>query len=469
MASYGYGYGSFTSQPQQYSAGSFPSHTAGTYGYASTQPASRVVQGFQTGSAAAAAAAAAGYGTYAQAQAAASIPAAAAAAAAAATSGGYGYFQRASDPSTAYVTTQKTHYATTQAYGYAGAPVKATYSAGTTGYQQQKQTYIAATPVTGYAATTQRSSNSTLSYNSAASYPKQKVAASVKTGHQNAYEKVVYNAATSFLSQQAAANKPWNKSDKPTFKLQNQKSSKNSGPPKPQQLHYCEVCKISCAGPQTYKEHLEGQKHKKRAASQTSDTKNLPKGTYKCELCDVICTGRDAFSAHIKGANHTKTIKLHQKLGKPIPEIKIPEEVPPPPTTKSNVVKTTAPKINFVGGNKLTSSGEEVKVDSKDGETNQNGDSQNEIPTEGEAIGEEYVEEIKSDVGKVIGFKCTICDCRFNDLVAKAAHVKGRRHRVSYKRVIDTAYHQMIRYAELRNIQIGRKRKITSNLENSII
>ena len=24
-------------------------------------------------------------------------------------------------------------------------------------------------------------------------------------------------------------------------------------PPKPQQLYYCEVCKISCAGPQTYK------------------------------------------------------------------------------------------------------------------------------------------------------------------------------------------------------------------------
>lgn len=79
MASYGYGYGSFTSQPQQYSAGSFASQTAGSYGYASTQPVSRVVQGFQAGGT--------GYGqTYAQA----SVPAA--------SSGGYGYFQRASDP-----------------------------------------------------------------------------------------------------------------------------------------------------------------------------------------------------------------------------------------------------------------------------------------------------------------------------------------------------------------------------------
>ena len=49
-------------------------------------------------------------------------------------------------------------------------------------------------------------------------------------------------------------------------------------PPKPQQLHYCEVCKISCAGPQTYKEHLEGQKHKKKAAMATPTTGNSTKG-----------------------------------------------------------------------------------------------------------------------------------------------------------------------------------------------
>jgi len=34
----------------------------------------------------------------------------------------------------------------------------------------------------------------------------------------------------------------------------------------PVQVFYCEVCKISCAGPQTYKEHLDGQRHKKREA-----------------------------------------------------------------------------------------------------------------------------------------------------------------------------------------------------------
>ena len=51
-------------------------------------------------------------------------------------------------------------------------------------------------------------------------------------------------------------------------------------------------------------------------------------------------------------------------------------------------------------------------------------------------VGEEYIEEIKSDVGKVIGYKCTLCDCRFNDVVARTAHVKGRRHKLSYKKKV---------------------------------
>lgn len=52
-------------------------------------------------------------------------------------------------------------------YGYTGTQVKATYSAGTTGAYQQKQTYVAATPATGYA-TTQRTTNSTPSYSTQA-------------------------------------------------------------------------------------------------------------------------------------------------------------------------------------------------------------------------------------------------------------------------------------------------------------
>ena len=103
-----------------------------------------------------------------------------------------------------------------------------------------------------------------------------------------------------------------------------QRAFKTRTAPKPQQIHYCEVCKISCAGPQTYREHLEGQKHKKKEqALKSGNPGPLTRGgnALRCELCDVTCTGSDAYAAHIRGAKHQKVVKLHTKLGKPIPSV----------------------------------------------------------------------------------------------------------------------------------------------------
>lgn len=64
---------------------------------------------------------------------------------------------------------------------------------------------------------------------------------------------------------------------------------------------------------QTYREHLEGQKHKKKEAALKSGGQpgpsNGPRGVQtqlRCELCDVSCTGVDAYAAHIRGAKHQK-------------------------------------------------------------------------------------------------------------------------------------------------------------------
>lgn len=35
-------------------------------------------------------------------------------------------------------------------------------------------------------------------------------------------------------------------------------------------------------------------------------------------------------------------------------------------------------------------------------------------------------------------FKCNMCDCYFNDDYATKAHVKGRRHRLNYKKTYDS-------------------------------
>ena len=48
-------------------------------------------------------------------------------------------------------------------------------------------------------------------------------------------------------------------------------------------------------------------------------------------------------------------------------------------------------------------------------------------------VGHEYIEEVKTEFGKVVSFHCKLCECKFNDPNAKLMHMKGRRHRLQYK------------------------------------
>lgn len=191
--------------------------------------------------------------------------------------------------------------------------------------------------------------------------------------------------------------------------------------PRPQQLHYCEVCKISCAGPQTYREHLDGQKHKKREASlkltsAATTTAQNRGNNYHCELCDVTCTGHDAYAAHVRGSKHQKVVKLHQRLGKPIPEDD-PKKIG---------------KINFVPEGGVQSVNQNTSTEESVGENIGDDQPMDDI----KPVGVEYIEEQKDDDGKILTFNCKLCECKFNDPNAKEMHMKGRRHRLQYKRKV---------------------------------
>lgn len=231
------------------------------------------------------------------------------------------------------------------------------------------------------------------------------------------------------------------------------KVSRPKQPPRPQQLHYCEVCKISCAGPQTYREHLEGQKHKKREASlkmqASAQTTTQNRGNnYHCELCDVTCTGTDAYAAHVRGAKHQKVVKLHQKLGKPIPADE------PKKMGKINFVPAAGSNNDGSGNTKEGDSAENQNDSNKDGMYGykfdrppfiqtianiyftDNQDDSNENLDNIKPVGGEYIEEVKDEEGKILSFNCKLCDCKFNDPNAKEMHTKGRRHRLQYKRKV---------------------------------
>lgn len=61
---------------------------------------------------------------------------------------------------------------------------------------------------------------------------------------------------------------------------------------------------------QTYRDHLEGQKHRKKQAAQRTGAQPSggPRGAQSlhCGLCAVSCTGADAYAAHMRGARHQK-------------------------------------------------------------------------------------------------------------------------------------------------------------------
>uniref|UniRef100_A0A8C6WQS3 Zinc finger RNA-binding protein n=1 Tax=Neogobius melanostomus TaxID=47308 RepID=A0A8C6WQS3_9GOBI len=223
-----------------------------------------------------------------------------------------------------------------------------------------------------------------------------------------------------------------------------------------------DVCKISCAGPQTYKEHLEGQKHKKKEAalkvSQSSSSGgsvggSLPRGAQnqlRCELCDVSCTGADAYAAHIRGAKHQKVVKLHTKLGKPIPSSEPSVALSSSGSSASGLKGSTASSSSSSGSFPLSSPDDAKNDVSKSltpsvGAQDSKSDSLNTLSSSALAalqndvqpVGYDYVEEVRNDEGKVIRFHCKLCECSFNDPNAKEMHLKGRRHRLQYKKKVN--------------------------------
>lgn len=427
-------------------------------------------------------------------------------------------------PGQAYDAYQTQHTATPQ-YAYARTQVAvtptvsyeqkayyqpqatATYTTGDTQYQQaagitqpktQYQTVVVAKPAAGYSTssyTAQRqvtapkvqavqvtttptnyvysgsSTQSATSYQTSSSSSYQAATTTPVTSYStysSGYDAALYSAASSYYQQQQAAKVTgtWGFKKAGTTPIAKNGVAKAKIPPKQPQLHYCDVCKISCAGPQTYREHLEGQKHKKKeaAAKTATESKTAASRTsqnqLRCELCDVTCTGTDAYAAHIRGAKHQKVLKLHTKLGKPIPSTDpvviaasaaasattakastVAAAATKVATTTTTVKKVLAtPKITFVGGSSLKSTGTKM-VEVKDTKMEED-DEADDLNILGEKdvtpVGHEYIEEVKQDgTGKTVSFNCKLCDCKFNDPNAKDMHMKGRRHRLQYKKKVD--------------------------------
>ncbi|XP_074115838.1 zinc-finger protein 72D isoform X3 [Cotesia typhae] len=356
----------------------------------------------------------------------------------------YGYGRPA--PAATYDAT-KTYYQQP-----AAAAAAATYTTTETHYQAAKPAYSTTSAYTG----TARQATTT---GQAKTYQAASTAYQQSNPTQNATYSSGYTAPATPAAAPAAATNSWQGYGRKGFGAggSGMKSMRAKPPPKPQQLHYCDVCKISCAGPQTYREHLEGQKHKKKEASMKVPQQPPARGagnSLRCELCDVTCTGNDAYAAHIRGAKHQKVVKLHTKLGKPIPSAD-PTVLNPKPAAAAKATGgaataagaaaakkpavTATPKINFVASGNLGTVNQNAAAEVKADESAIEESAEESITEEKDIqpVGQEYIEENKSEDGKIISFNCKLCECRFNDPNAKDMHMKGRRHRFAYKKKVN--------------------------------
>ncbi|CAJ0596270.1 unnamed protein product [Cylicocyclus nassatus] len=293
------------------------------------------------------------------------------------------------------------------------------------------------------------------------------------------YDAAVYAAASSYLHSKATGTTNMWMSKKPGRGggFGNKRFGGGGGAQKEAQQFYCEVCKISCAGQLTYKEHLEGQRHKKKEAlAKGENNPSLPKSkvSFRCDLCNVTCTGQDTYNAHVRGAKHQKTLTLCKKLGKPIPSteptIIPPSEmggvIPPPPAVTAAAVNNNSPTkrvvgistVNFVAGAKLSSTAGQLEA-KKQQVMQAVGSAGTKAPEEPtvqaikgtteelqaliaaeqnlKPVGEEFVEAQRDATGKLLQYLCKLCDCKFSDPNAKEIHLKGRRHRLQYKMKVD--------------------------------
>lgn len=249
----------------------------------------------------------------------------------------------------------------------------------------------------------------------------------------------------------------------------------NSGPrpQRPDQQVYCDVCKISCVSQQAFDAHLKGQQHQKKVKIASGSSGNgdpkvgnqlLNPVLMMCTLCEVPCSGSEAYAAHMRGSKHQKVLTLHQRMGKPIPNMAPVPATTPADTSAGALRVMGTPTMNFKeggclsttdnknGANGSAESGtvdqteadiaairslDQVIAQAKNSSGTTSSSSTPAVLRRPEPIGEEQVVSVSPRDGKPASFYCKICECAIGDATARDQHLRGKRHRYSYKQKVD--------------------------------
>jgi hypothetical protein len=111
-------------------------------------------------------------------------------------------------------------------------------------------------------------------------------------------------------------------------------------------------------------------------------------------------------------------MKLHRKLGKTIPSIE--PQILNNNSTLSSTQPNTISQSTVNGSQILPHEDQQISLSRL-------------LENSIKPIGEEYIETTYDNTNKPILYHCKLCECKFNDIKGKDMHLKGKRHRLSYK------------------------------------
>ncbi|KAF5396769.1 Zinc finger RNA-binding protein, partial [Paragonimus heterotremus] len=103
-----------------------------------------------------------------------------------------------------------------------------------------------------------------------------------------------------------------------------------------------------------------------------------------------------------------------------------------------NGAASSAPSSNVAAASATTIPQSSVPTTTSSDTSSQKTDSAQPVVDDRKAVGAEFIEVITGSGGKGAHYRCNLCECQFTNADAKELHLKGRRHRVQYKKKVDS-------------------------------
>ena len=75
------------------------------------------------------------------------------------------------------------------------------------------------------------------------------------------------------------------------------------------QTYFCQICNVSCPNQLSYDQHMNGEKHRRQVAGASNRNDNVVQ-VFHCQVCNVSCPNDFSFAQHMNGEQHKRQVAM---------------------------------------------------------------------------------------------------------------------------------------------------------------